>query len=145
MLKRPVGRPREPVTADEIEEWFVAELKEVAEQHARLRERLRRAQLAASIVEELAEVYKRVAKGELRSIDQAGAIYDVFIRQCVQLTELEVAQADVHRLAVEDAGGAVKMATRFVSQATGVSIYAIRAQRRPVQTVDTLLRVVRGG
>lgn len=136
MQRRPVGRPRDPVSDGDVEAWFTAELKDLYRRHSLLLEQVRRTKLAAELVDEVASIYRAVNSGELSSLDQAIRIRQAFLHHCVELTYDELLAADCHRLAIEDAGGAARMAIRVVSRVTGVSSYALRAHRTATRALN---------
>lgn len=125
-----VGRPRDPLTDEDCEAWLADELADVTRRYAELKKRVERAKTAWSIASTLAEIYS----AELRfgspippaMVGRAFAYHGI----CNLPSESIPYTSSVE---VADATSSIRIAVRIVSKVTGVSTYAMHAQRRMPQ------------
>lgn len=123
------GRPQHPVTEEDCRRWLAEEIEDLTRRYHEKLEQLRRSVDASELVEELAEIYAAVGAGRLDPEVQASRIDLAFMRRNIVLEPQMLAELDAPRMMVADEGGSVRFATRAVIIATGVTRYAIAAQR----------------
>lgn len=122
------GRPQHPVTLEDCQRWLREELELVTQRYNEKLERVRRAQSACDVVEDVARVYADVADGDVDAELQAMLIDRAFMSRGFVLRPDELASMDVPKMQVQDEG-ATRLAMRVVAAATGITSYALAAQR----------------
>lgn len=129
-----VGRPRDPLTDEDCEAWLAEQLADVTRRYTELKKRVERSKTAWAIASTLAEIYSSEQRFGApippEMVERAFAHHGI----CGLPTEAVPYTSSVE---VAEATSSIRIAVRIVSKITGVSTYAMHAQRRMPQLMTT--------
>jgi hypothetical protein len=123
----PAGRPRDPVTDEDCERWLAAEIADVTRRYTELRAQVQRSKTAWEITSTLAEIY--LAECSFGEPIPPAMVERAFARHGIHDLPRGIVPF-TSSVEVIDAGSSLRAAVRIVSKITGVSRYAMMAQRR---------------